>query len=278
MAMITFTLKESPAVPVEAEVISPDVCATLSIDAIRALPVFHGKRQCRVDDFFEVQHSPGSTHETDHLLIRGDARKVKWVGRGMTRGRIDIVGNIGMHLGSQMRGGEIHATGDVGDWAGAEMRGGLLRIDGNAGGQVGAAYRGSLAGMRGGTIVIGGTAGLEVGMRMKRGTIAIHGKVRDFVGLQMKGGTIILLKGAEIRAGAWMTRGTILSLVPLPLLPTFTPACDYQPAFLRLYARYLQTLGIAIPTEAHLGNYRRYCGDTSVPGKGEILVWIPNSE
>ena len=107
----------------------------------------------------------------------------------MTRGRITITGNAGMHLGAYMKGGAIEVSGNASDWVGAEMSGGLIRIGGNAGGQVGAAYRGSLSGMTDGTILVGGAAGLEVGMRMKRGIIAVGGPVRDFAGLQMKGGT-----------------------------------------------------------------------------------------
>jgi len=97
--------------------------------------------------------------------------------------------------------------------------------------------------------------------------------VRDFAGLQMKGGTIFLLGGAEIRTGAWMTRGTIVSLKPISLLPTFIYACTYQPAFLRLYARHLETLGLSIPVGSGDSAYQRYTGDTSGLGKGEILVW-----
>src|SRR5207247_11323224 len=145
-----------------------------------------------------------------------------------------------------------------------------------AGGQIGAAYRGSPFGMKGGTILVGGTAGLEVGMRMRRGVIAIAGLVRDFAGLQMKGGTIFLLGGAELRTGAWMIRGTIVSLTPIRLLPTFTYACAYDPTFLRLYTKHLATLGMSFPHEVQDGLYERYSGDTSVPGKGEILVWKPH--
>ena len=90
--MITLTLKEQPVVPLEAEVLSPDVIASLSNDAIRALPVYLGKTQCRVDDFFTVEGEA-----SDELEIHGDAKQVKWIGRGMTRGRITIVGNAGMH-------------------------------------------------------------------------------------------------------------------------------------------------------------------------------------
>ncbi|MBY0522546.1 MAG: formylmethanofuran dehydrogenase subunit C [Gemmataceae bacterium] len=269
--MITLTLKDQPNVPLEAENLCPDVTASLTNDQVRALPVYLGKRKCRADDFFAIEGEA-----SDELTIRGDAARVKWIGRGMTRGRITIEGNAGMHLGAHMKGGAIEVTGNASDWAGAEMAGGFIRIHGNAGGQIGAAYRGSMSGMKDGTILIGGSAGLELGMRMKRGIIAVKGLVRDFAGLQMKGGTIFLLGGAEIRTGAWMVRGTIVTLSPIKLLPTFSSACTYNPTFLRLYAKHLATLGISLPCEPQRGTYQRYTGDTSVPGKGEILQWQPH--
>lgn len=216
-----------------------------------ALPVFLGKRQLRVDDFFTVDGETG-----DEIEIRGDAAKVKWIGRGMTRGRLTVQGNAGMHLGAYMKGGSIEVTGNASDWVGAEMVDGLIRIRGNAGGQVGGAYRGSLKGMCEGMIVIEGSAGLEVGTRMRRGIIVIKGIVRDFAGLQMKGGTIVLCSGAEFRTGAWMIRGTIISLKPLKLLPTFPYVCTYNPVFVNFYARHLQkTLGLTIPYESTAGGY-----------------------
>src|SRR5262249_34996434 len=111
---------------------------------------------------------------------------------------------------------------------------------------------------------------------MRRGVIAVRGTVRDFAGLQMKGGTIVLMGGAEIRTGAWMVRGTIICLTPVRLLPTFSYACAYNPTFLRLYAKNLQAQGFSIPFDEQAGSYQRYTGDTSVPGKGEILVWRPH--
>jgi formylmethanofuran dehydrogenase subunit C len=264
--MITLTVKRDPEVPLEAEALSPDVLANLPHDAIRTLPVFLGKRQCRLDEFFEVDGAA-----SDEVVIRGEASKIKWIGRGMTRGRISIAGNAGMHLGAFMKGGTIEVSGNASDWLGAEMSAGLIRVGGNAGGQVGAAYRGSSKGMRDGIILVEGSAGLEVGMRMRRGIIAIKGPVRDFAGLQMKGGTIFLIGGAELRTGAWMNRGTIVAFRPIPLLPTFSYACVYQPTFLRLYAGRLAKLGFSLPCEH--GGYQRYTGDTSVPGKGEILLW-----
>lgn len=263
--MLTLTLKEPTAVPVEAECLSPDTLAPLSHADVRSLPVMLGKRTLRLDELFDVE-GDGS----DEVELRGDLGKVKWVGRGMTRGRVLVRGNAGMHLGAYMTGGGIEVTGDAADWVGGEMAGGTIHIRGNAGGQLGSAYRGSMSGMSGGTILVDGSAGIELGMRMKRGVIAVRGPVRDFAGLQMKGGTIVLAGGAEQRTGAWMERGTILSLKPLRLLPTFAFACEYRPSFLPLYARHLAALGLPLPAD---GTYRRFAGDAAVPGKGEILIW-----
>ena len=270
--MIVLTLKEQPSVPLEAESLCPDAMAGMAPEAVRGLPVFLGKRQCRVDDFFEVEGTPG-----DELEIRGDARNVKWIGHGMTRGTILIQGNAGMHLGAHMKGGTIEVMGNASDWVGAEMSDGLIRIRGNAGGQVGSAYRGSAFGMQNGVILIDGSAGIEVAMRMKRGIIAIRGPVRDFAGLQMKGGTLFLMAGAEIRTGAWMVRGTIVCFTEIQMLPTFSYACDYNPVFLNLYAKHLQSLGVSLPDRGRAGAFQRYIGDASVPGKGEILVWRPDA-
>lgn len=266
--MLTLSLKDALTVPVEAEVISPDVLATLSHAGVRALPVMLGKRQLRLDDVFDVESEGG-----DAVELRGDCSKVKWVGRGMTRGRIRIVGDAGMHLGAYMTGGSIEVTGHATDWVGGEMSGGMIHIRGNAGGQLGSAYRGSTSGMSGGSILVEGSAGIELGMRMKRGLIAVRGPARDFAGLQMKGGTVVLMSGAELRTGAWMSRGTIITLKPCKLLPTFAFACRHTPSFLSVYSKHLAPLGFDLPLTG--GAYNHYTGDAAVPGKGELLVWQP---
>ncbi|MCI0361307.1 MAG: formylmethanofuran dehydrogenase subunit C [Planctomycetaceae bacterium] len=266
---ITFYLKRDPTVPLEAEVLSPDVMAGLSNAEIRALTVYHGKRQLPLGEFFDVegQRSPD-------LVLHGALHKVRWIGRSMSQGSITVHGSVGMHLGAYMSGGRIEVHGNASDWIGAEMRNGFIHIRGNAGGQVGAAYRGSLRGMKNGTIIVEGSAGLEVGMRMRRGTIVIRGPAKDFTGLQMKGGTIILMSGAEIRTGAWMNRGTIISLKPLQMMPTFAHATDMNPIFVHLLANYVRQFGVHMPAGAE-GTYRYYSGDLSVSDKGEILVWQP---
>ena len=127
--------------------------------------------------------------------------------------------------------------------------------------------------MTDGTILIGGSAGLEVGMRMKRGLIVVGGTVRDFAGLEMKGGTIVLRGGAELRTGAWMHRGTIISLKSIPLLPSFLHSSSYVPTFMGVLSKHLGSLGIRLPLDVADGSYQRFLGDTSVKGKGEILIW-----
>jgi hypothetical protein len=59
------------------------------------------------------------------------------------------------------------------------------------------------------------------------------------------------------------------------LLPTFSYSTTYNPTFLRVYAKHLSTFGFAIPCDEQDGAYRRYTGDSSIPGKGEILEWKP---
>lgn len=271
--MLKFTLKKPPVVPLETEVLSPDVLSGLTLDQIAAQRIYHGKRELRLDDFFEIQGQP-----SDQIYIQGNLSKVRWIGRAMTRGSITIDGDCGMHLGAYMRGGEINVSGNASDWVGAEMRGGLIHVRGDAGGQIGAAYRGNNRGMSGGMIRIDGNAGLEIGMHMRRGLIVLGGMARDFAGLQMKGGTIVLLSGAEIRTGAWMNRGTIISLAPLQVMPTFRYSTDYNPTFVNIYAAHLKQYGIELPFQASQGCYARYCGDKTVGGKGELLVWKPHAD
>ena len=267
--MITLTLKRKPTVTLEAENICPDVFADASRDEIAAMFVYHGKRKLTIGDFFDIDGE-----RSEDVRVVGDLHRVRMVGQRMSRGSLTIDGDIGMHLGAYMTGGRITVNGNVGDWLCAEMTDGLIRIHGTAGGQVGGAYRGSRAGMSGGTILIDGDAGIEVGIRMKRGTVVVGGKVRDFAGLQMKGGTIVLKGGAEIRTGAWMVRGTIISLQPIQMMPTFRKSAQYNPTFMNVYAKHFSSEhGIDLPYQASQGSYTRYCGDKSVPGKGEILVW-----
>ena len=267
---LRLALRATPDVPVEADCISPQRLAGMSLADIERLAVFHGNRQTALADFFAVTGQAG-----DVLQLEGDLSRIKHIGAGMTGGAIHIEGNAGAHLGAEMSGGAIIVSGNAGDWVGPEMRGGRIVVRGNAGHMAGSAYRGSPIGMTGGEILIHGNALNEVGHGMRAGLIAIGGTCGDFAGVNMLAGTVTIFGAAGIRAGASMKRGTIVAMQPMELLPTFSLSCTYHPPFLPLYLRHLQKLGLPV-VDAHFTTaYQRWCGDTVELNRGEILQPAP---
>lgn len=268
--MLTLRYHGTTTIPVEAECITPDTLAGKTAAEVAALPVQHGNAVAALGDFFRVEGDAGDGEVT----VEGDCTRVKWVGAGMTKGRITVRGNVGMHLGSEMRGGEIQVYGNAGDWVGGEMRGGRIHVRGDAGHLVGAGYRGSRLGMRGGAILIEGKAGNEVGATMRRGLIAVGGNVGDFPGVSLIAGTVFLFGPGGARPGAGMKRGTVAFAGTQPdLLGTFRYACTYRPVFVALYLRQLEAWGFPIEDRFLGGRWRRYTGDLVGLGKGEILAW-----
>jgi formylmethanofuran dehydrogenase subunit C len=268
--MLRLHYRGTTTIPVEAEVITPDNLAGKSVPEIAALPLQHGNTQVPLGDFFQVEGDAGDRD----LVIEGDCGRVKWLGAGMTSGRLTFRGNAGMHLGAEMTGGEIRVHGDAGDWVGAEMRGGRIHVHGKAGHLVGAAYRGSRSGMRGGVILVDGSAGNEVGGNMRRGLIAVGGDVGDFAGVSLIAGSLFLFGRLGVRLGAGMKRGTLAVFSEPPLLlPTFRFDCVYRPVFLALYLRQLRAWDFVAALPYVDGLCRRYSGDLVGLGKGEVLHW-----
>jgi formylmethanofuran dehydrogenase subunit C len=268
--MLRLRYTAATTIPVEAECVTPDNLAGKSAAEVAALAVQHGNATAALGDFFCIEGDAGD----GEVVIEGDCSRVKYLGAGMSRGRLTIRGGAGMHVGAEMTGGELHVRGNAGDWAGAQMRGGLLHVHGDAGHLAGAAYRGGRAGMRGGEILIDGKAGDEVGAAMRRGLIAVGGGAGDFAGVSMIAGSIFLLGPGGMRHGTGMKRGTIaLGGAPAALLPTFRYACTYRPVFLALYLRRLRAWGLPVEDRHLGGRWRRHCGDRVAQGKGEILVW-----
>jgi formylmethanofuran dehydrogenase subunit C len=263
---LVLTLREPPVVPLEADVLCPDRLAGASRTEIEALPVWHGNERTRVGEFFSV------SGDGDDVRLEGDLSRVKFVGAGMTAGRLTVAGDVGMHAGAGMRGGELHVEGDAGDWAGAGMRGGTLVVHGSAGHRLGGGYPGERAGMRGGEIVVHGDAGAQVGAGLRRGLIAVAGRVGEGAGLRMLAGTIVALGGLGPRAGAGMRRGSIVTMSPATPLATFVFSTIHRPLFLRLYLRRLRALGLAVSHEQLDGRYARWCGDGLELRRGEILI------
>ncbi|HVH67371.1 MAG TPA: formylmethanofuran dehydrogenase subunit C [Gemmatimonadales bacterium] len=265
---LDFTLRTTPTVPLEAEVLSPTRLSGLSAREAAKLSVVYGNQRADLGDFFEV----GGGTADGELHLTGDLARVKRIGAGMAEGRIVVHGSVGMHLGANMTGGEIVVEGNAGDWVGPEMAGGRIVVKGDAGHLVGGAPRGSAIGMRGGEIIVLGNAGNEVGNGMRRGLIAIGGETGDFTGVNALAGTIVVLGRLGWRAGAGLRRGSIVSMHPAELLPTFSYDCTYAPLFLVLYLRHLRQLGLAI-SDPHLqGPYQRWSGDGVELNRGEILL------
>jgi formylmethanofuran dehydrogenase subunit C len=263
---LTLTLREQPAVALETDALCPDRLAGAGREEIEALPVWHGNERTRLGEFFAVSGAG------DDVRLEGDLRRVKFVGAGMSFGRITVAGDVGMHAGAGMQGGELHVEGDAGDWAGAGMRGGRLVVRGSAGRQLGGVYPGERAGMRGGEIVVHGDAGAQAGAGLRRGLIAVAGRVGDAAGLRMLAGTIVALGGLGARAGAGMRRGSIVTMAPAVPLATFVFSCVYRPPFLGLYLRRLRAFGMAVSDAQLEGRYARWCGDSLELRRGEILM------
>ncbi|QDU19978.1 formylmethanofuran dehydrogenase subunit C [Urbifossiella limnaea] len=266
--MLLLTRRAPSPIPLEVEGIVPEKLAGLSRLEAARLPVYHGNRTEPLGEWFDVAGDAAD----GVVRFAGDTATVKHVGAGMTTGRVEVEGGVGMHAGAGMRGGSLTIHGDAGDWLGAEMKGGRIAVFGSAGSQVGAAYRGSRRGMTGGEIHVRGSAGDEVGLLMRRGLVAVGGACGQFAGASMIAGSVFVFGAVGGRAGAGMKRGTVFAgggVVNLP--PSFREACDYAPTFLPVYARHVARVGV-IPVGRAAARVRCWRGDLLHGGTGEVLV------
>ena len=279
MNELILTPKKLPELPLEAEVITPDSVAGKTLKEVKSLPVYVGNTTEILGKYFDVKGETAETPSDQLVAIQGECENVKYIGAGMTAGRLIVEGCVGMHAGAEMEGGELIVTGSASNWAGAEMKGGLLRIHGDAGHQLGAAYRGSPEGMTGGVIVVGGSVGLEAGAFMRRGMLIIHGNVGSFLGVHMNGGEIFVFGKVARRFGAEAkgNGGFIACFGGVEsILPTYVYDTTFRPDFLKLYLRQLRDqLGIEVAGKYLDASFRRYRGDIAVGGTAEILVVEP---
>lgn len=276
MKTIVLTPKGFSNIPIEADVISPDVFAGKTLQEIRNLHIYYGNEELPMKEYIHAQGKVAEKPEEQLIVIDGDARHIKQIGTRMTAGRIVVQGYAGMHLGAQMSGGDITVTGNALDWAGAEMKGGIIRVLGDAGNLLGGAYRGSSEGMTGGCIVVTGNAGSEAASFMRRGMVVVMGDTGDFTGVHMNGGEIFIFgkPGKRLGAQAKGNGGFIACLNGIDeMLPTYRFDTTYTPTFMRLYMKQLyEKLGITSAPQFIDKPMRRYRGDLAVGGNSEILV------
>lgn len=267
--------RDATRLAVVAEGLSPAALAALAPPERARWPLRVGNRLVPLADLFRIEGSI----DDGHLVLEGDLRQLRGVGRGMAAGTLTVQGDVGAELGAELAGGTIEVAGSAGDWAGAALRGGLLRIQGNAGQFLGAAYPGSRIGMRDGVILVEGSAGGDVGLAMRRGLIAIAGAAGDSLGRALIAGSIFTFGSVGRRAGAGMKRGTLALFglaepanPELLLLPTFAPSGRGRPPFLNIYLRRLSQWGFPLPETAFSGPLDRYNGDLATRGQGEVLI------
>jgi len=265
MGKIEIAPLEKPRVPVEAEVISPDVFAGKSLEEIGNLEMWRGNKKKKLKELFRISGDAGGTPSEVTIIINGDVSFVKRIGQGMTAGEIIIKGNVGMHVGAGMTGGKIVVEGNADHWAGAEMKAGILHIKGNAGNYLGGNYRGGI-GMselqKGvyGTIIVEGNAGNEIGAWMAGGKIVVKGNVGTFTGVHMTKGSIIVHGNAAERAGGEMRGGTIVVMGRLSeLLPSF----EYKG----------EAGEVEVDGEKIAGPFLTFSGDLAENGKGMIYIF-----
>lgn len=224
METVTITMKNPPALYLEADTITPDTFAGKTAAQIAELPVFEGNMPTTLGKYFEIIGGAGTTAADTKIIVKGDVKKVKYLGMKMSAGEMIIEGSTDQYVGAWMTGGKLLAKGSVEAFAATAMKGGELTVEGNAGNYLGAAYRGDWRGMSGGKILVKGNAGSDIGMYMTGGEIVINGNVDVHVMTHAEGGKTIIKGNAKSKVGGQMVDGTIYIFGSIEtMMPGFKP-------------------------------------------------------
>lgn len=267
MSGLTFRLTSAPAERLDLSHLTPKHLASIPLAEVLKLEVGTTKTGLKVGDVFAVSGKPG-----DSVKFEGATNKLDFIGADLEHGTVIVEGDVGVGAGRNMRGGRLDIRGDAGALLGAAISGGEIFVKGSAGAQVGGLRPGDKFGMTGGLIVIEGHAGDRVGDRMRRGTIFIRGKCGSFAGSRMVGGTIWTELGFGADPGVLLRRGTLIGPSVDQFLPTFADAGRHDLVILRILTRYMrEKLGAQAPKPLP-DVVRKYAGDLSTVGKGEILI------
>ncbi|MEI7856476.1 MAG: formylmethanofuran dehydrogenase subunit C [Methanomicrobiales archaeon] len=224
METVTITMKNPPALYLEADNVTPDGFAGKTASQIAELSVYEGNTTSTLGKYFEVSGNAGATAADTKVVVKGDVKKVKYLGFKMSAGEMVIEGSTDLYVGAWMTGGKLLAKGNVEAFAATAMKGGELIIEGNAGNYLGAAYRGDWRGMSGGKILVKGNAGSDVGMYMTGGEIVINGNVDVHLMTHAEGGKTIVKGNTQSKLGGQMVDGTIIIFGNIEtMMPGFKP-------------------------------------------------------
>ncbi|MCI0667131.1 MAG: formylmethanofuran dehydrogenase subunit C [Methylococcaceae bacterium] len=270
MSILTFTLRKRPDQRVDMSPLVHNKLAGMPVEEIRTLTLRLGKRRVEVDELFDVHGDPG-----DRFIIRNSSNKLDYIGREQESGAITVEGDAGAYLGMRMKGGKITVIGSAGIFAACEMQDGDLEIKGNAGDFLGGALPGNKQGMKGGTVLVKGNVGQRAGDHMRRGIILVEGSAGDYCGSRMTAGTIAVMGDTGRYLGYAMKRGTLLLWKQPNVPPTFNDCGSHTLTFLSLFFASMRNSDSKFSDPVAVFNrVRRYGGDMSSSGRGEILVKI----
>jgi len=251
-------MKNPPALYLEADTISPDWFAGKTAAQIAELPVYEGNTPGKLGDYFEITGNAGPTATDTKIVVKGDVKKIKYLGMKMSAGELLVEGSPDQYAGAWMSGGTMLVKGDVDAFAGIGMKGGELTIEGNAGNYLGAAYRGDWRGMAGGKIFVKGNAGSDVGMYMNGGEIVINGNVDVHLATHAEGGKIVIKGNSPGKMGGQMVEGDVVIFGTIDvMMPGFKYADDVE-----------------LEVDGSKGLFTHYIGDTGErhkKKKGQIV-------
>ena len=258
METVTITMKNPPALYLEADNVSPDTFAGKTAAQIGDLSVHEGNTTSTLGKYFEISGNAGASAADTKIVVKGDVKKVKYLGFKMSAGEVAVEGSTDQYAGAWMTGGKMQVKGNVDAFAGIAMKGGELSIEGNAGNYLGAAYRGDWRGMSGGRILVKGDAGSDIGMYMTGGEMIINGNVDVHVCTHAEGGKVIIKGNAKTKVGGQMVDGTIFVFGTIDvMMPGFKPAGEVE----------MEVDGVK-------GKFAHYIGDTGErhkKKKGQIV-------
>jgi formylmethanofuran dehydrogenase subunit C len=266
--MIRLTLKSEPPVRISLKGFIPETLTGHSEDQIARQPVLVGRHRSQLGDWFAIRRSEGA----DEMIIEGACRRFDHIGAGMSGGALSVVGSAGAYLGMGMNGGKVSVEGSAGFGAATAMKGGEIRVSGDVGEALGGALPGDRDGMRNGLVAVSGNAGPKCGDRLRQGTIVVVGHAGPLCGTRMIAGTIVIGGRTSSHLGIGMWRGSIVVLGSADTIaPSFTDCGIQDLVFFRLLALMLSSIGFD-DLSSRVGPLRRWRGDRSVRGRGEILV------
>jgi formylmethanofuran dehydrogenase subunit C len=270
MSALTFTLKNRPDQRVDMSALVCQKLAGMEPAEIAAIALQNGNRKVPVDELFKISGS-----DVQNIVIKNSFGKLDFIGKELEGGSIVVEGDAGAYLGLGMAGGEIRVSGNAGIFAACEMKKGMITVAGDVGDFLGAALPGNKMGMKGGTVLVKGNAGERIGDHMRRGNILIEGNAGDYCGSRMTAGTIAVMGQTGRYLGYAMRRGTLLLWRQPQLSASFNDCGSHTLAFLpMLFASFKNLDSRFADPSVTFDRVRRYGGDMSELGRGEVLVRI----